>query len=387
MQERILFVDDDPNILEAYQRRLQKVLRVHVAQGPYVGLREIQEKGPFAVVVADMNMPSMNGIEFLKKVRELAPDTVRMMLTGNSDIKTAMDAVNEGCVFRFLTKPCPSELMGTSLVEAIRQHRLLTAEREVLEGTLKGTAELLTEILSWQSPDTFGHTVQLRNTAKTLATRLNANNPWEIELAATLCQIGMLALPPETLSKATQGASLTDEEQRTLESAPAIGHELIERIPRLETVAKTVLYQNKHFDGKGFPPDSVAGKDILLGSRILKAASDYHELRAAGRSRMETLETMRSRDGWYDPAVLDALGKEPPHPTVAQADEGKVIALPLKDLRPGLTLASPIVTSEGRKLVGAGQIISDAFMVHLRKVGETRGVREPIEVLIRGERP
>ncbi len=144
MHERILFVDDDPNILEAYQRKLQHVLIVHIALGPHVALREIREKGPFAVVVADMNMPLMNGLEFLKKVKNIAPETVRMMLTGNSDIKTAMDAVNEGSVFRFLTKPCPSKLMGDSLVAAIQQYRLITSEKEILEGTLKGTVELLT---------------------------------------------------------------------------------------------------------------------------------------------------------------------------------------------------------------------------------------------------
>ena len=134
MEERILFVDDDPNILEAYHRKLQHVLHVRTAQGPHLGLREIEEKGPFAVVVADMNMPLMNGVEFLARVREFAPETVRMMLTGNSDIKTAMDAVNEGCVFRFLTKPCPSKLMGDSLAAAIKQHRLITAEKEVWRG-------------------------------------------------------------------------------------------------------------------------------------------------------------------------------------------------------------------------------------------------------------
>ena len=81
-----------------------------------------------------MNMPLMNGVEFLKNVREIAPDTVRMMLTGNSDLKTAMNAANEGNVFRFLTKPCPSRLMGESLADGIRHYRLITAEREVLEG-------------------------------------------------------------------------------------------------------------------------------------------------------------------------------------------------------------------------------------------------------------
>ena len=280
MEERILFVDDDPNILEAYQRKLRLVLRVHTALGPYMGLREIKERGPFAVVVADMNMPVMNGIEFLKEVRETSPDIVRMMLTGNADIKTAMDAVNEGSVFRFLTKPCPSKLMGESLLAAIKQHRLVTAEREVLEGTLKGTAELLTEILSWVSPNIFGRAVLLRNTVKKIAGRLKIEDTWETELSATLCQIGMLAIPSDVLEKVFAGEDLTDLEQKAVEGVPAVSNELLERIPRLENVTKNILYQNKRFDGEGFPPDKTAGKDLPLGGRILKVAGDYHELRA-----------------------------------------------------------------------------------------------------------
>lgn len=381
MEERILFVDDDPNILEAYHRKLQHVLHVRTAQGPHLGLREIEEKGPFAVVVADMNMPLMNGVEFLARVREFAPETVRMMLTGNSDIKTAMDAVNEGCVFRFLTKPCPSKLMGDSLVAAIEQYRLITAEKELLEGTLKGTAELLTEVLSWVSPHSFGCTVQLRNTAKVMAARLRVENPWEIELGATFSQIGMLAIPSEIPEKASRGQSLTDEERKTLESYPATGHELLERIPRLENVARIVLYQNKLFNGDGFPADQVAGKEIPLGSRILKVVADYHELRAAGQSRQESLKTMQSRDGWYDPGVLSVLERESPCVAV-QAEAGQVIAIPLKDLRPGITLASPILTTEGRTLVSSGTIITDAFLIRLRKYAATSGIREPIEVVI-----
>ncbi len=381
MNERILFVDDDPNILEAYQRKLQHVLYVRTALGPHVGLREIRENGPFAVVVADMNMPLMNGVEFLKKVREIAPDTVRMMLTGNSDIKTAVDAVNDGCVFRFLTKPCPSKLMGDSLVAAIKQHRLITAEKEVLEGTLNGTAELLTEILSWVNPGIFGRAVQLRNTVTTITAKLGTENSWETELAATLCQIGMLAIPSEILAKAVEGKPLSDEERKAVESVPAVSHDLLERIPRLENVARIVLYQNKHFNGAGFPQDQLAGKEIPLGSRILRVAADYHELRAAGQSRQESLKTMQSRDGRYDLDVLSVLGRESPS-AVVQAESGQVVTVAFKDLGPGLTLASPILTVEGQTLVSAGTVLTDAFLIRLRKYAATSGIQEPIEVVI-----
>ena len=71
--------------------------------------------GPFAVVVADMRMPGMDGVEFLQHVKEMSPDTVRIMLTGNADMQTAIDAVNKGNIFRFLTKPCPYETMTVAV--------------------------------------------------------------------------------------------------------------------------------------------------------------------------------------------------------------------------------------------------------------------------------
>lgn len=382
LKERILFVDDDPNILEAYQRKLQQVLYVHTAQGPHVGLRDLQQRGPFAVVVADMNMPLMNGVEFLKKVRELAPDTVRMMLTGNMDIKVAMEAVNDGNVFRFLTKPCPSKLMGEALLAGIKQYRMITAEREVLEGTLKGTAELLTEVLSWTSPEAFGKALQLRNTARIIVSKLNIENSWEVELAATLCQIGILAIPTEIPAKLMDGEELADEEIKALESVPAIGHELLARIPRIEKVAEIILYQDKHFDGTGYPETQGQNGDIPIGSNILKAAKDFHELRAEGYSRNDCLREMRARDGWYNPAVLDAFGLELPAAAAASASPAQIVQMPLRDLKAGLTLAEPILTRQGRKLVSTGTTISVPLLIRLRKYSEANNIQEPIGVRV-----
>ena len=106
MADTILCVDDDPNILEAYRRQLRKEFRVETAIGPEEGCRKIESSGPYAVVVSDLQMPNMNGIQFLTKVREQSPDTVRMLLTGNADLNAAVEAVNQGQIFRFLTKPC-----------------------------------------------------------------------------------------------------------------------------------------------------------------------------------------------------------------------------------------------------------------------------------------
>ena len=121
MSEKILFVDDEENILSAIKRQLRKQFDLEFTLSGQKGLDIIKQKGPFAAVVSDMRMPVMDGIKFLSNVREISPDTVRIMLTGNADTQTAVDAVNEGNIFRFLVKPCSSETLSKSLNAGIKQ--------------------------------------------------------------------------------------------------------------------------------------------------------------------------------------------------------------------------------------------------------------------------
>ena len=143
MNTEILFVDDDPDVLAGYQRSLRKDFKIDTALGGATALAQISSRAPYSVVVADMRMPGMNGIEFLMELERTAPDTIRIMLTGNADQKTARDAVNQGHIFRFLTKPCPQEELAFSLRAALKQYQLVTAERDVLERTLNGSARML----------------------------------------------------------------------------------------------------------------------------------------------------------------------------------------------------------------------------------------------------
>jgi len=381
MKEKILWVDDDPNVLEAYQRRLGRVLRVDTAEGGTKGLRCIMVKGPYAVVVADMHMPSMNGIEFLSRVKEIAPDTVRIMLTGNADLSVAMQAVNAGSIFRFLTKPCPSDVIGEALVAAIKQYRLATAEKSLLEETLNGSIELLIEILSWADPEAFGRALELRGRLRAIARVMKADNRWEMELAAMLSQLGWILLPKDTLEKVRGGRSLSDVEKRALVKVPEIGQELIARIPRLEAVARIVLYQNKNLDGSGFPEDGVAGNNIPLGARILKVLLDLKSYDAQGLSRKEALSLMQNAAGVYDGSVLDAaIALYVPSDKVTEIFvepllEGLVSTLEVRDV-----LVDGITTLGGKLLVGPGCEVTPALLVRLKFFAAFEGVQEPIKV-------
>jgi DNA-binding NtrC family response regulator len=148
MSNKILCIDDDANVLTGIQRNLRKQFDIDTAVGALAALKLIEKECPYAVIVADMQMPGMNGVEFLNIARKKYPDTVRVMLTGNADQKTATDAVNRGHIFSFLNKPCPPEKLAEVLTDGIKQYRLITAERELLENTLNGSVKVLMEILS-----------------------------------------------------------------------------------------------------------------------------------------------------------------------------------------------------------------------------------------------
>src|SRR5208282_1041000 len=150
--EKILLVDDDNSILDGYRRSLSREFPMETAVGGQQALQMVAESGPYAVVVSDMRMPGMDGIQLLSKIKALSPDTIRVMLTGNADTDTAVNAINEGSIFRFLNKPCSKEVMAKTLTAALVQYRLVNAEKQLLEQTLSGSMQVLTEVLSLVNP-------------------------------------------------------------------------------------------------------------------------------------------------------------------------------------------------------------------------------------------
>ena len=380
--KKILFVDDEPNVLAGLQRQLRKQFTVETAVGPVAGLAALERWRDFAVVVADMRMPEMSGVEFLVKVRQTAPDLVRLMLTGNADQATATEAVNQGNVFRFLNKPCPPEQLAAALEDALRQHQLVTAERDLLENTLSGSLKVLTEILAMVEPKSFGQAETVRDHIRLLAHAMQINQTWELEVAALLAQIGCVTLPPELALKVRLGHVLAPKEQEMFQRIPAIGGSLLAHIPRLDEVARIILHQNKHFDGSGFPEGDLSGDRIPLGSRMLKVVNDLFQLETKGVSRSAALEKLRTRTGWYDPRILDAIGeafKLTSH-DLASGDPSQRRAVTFANLRIGDILVSDLETKDGVLIVATGNRITGPLLERLRNFSTLSGIKEPIHV-------
>ncbi|MBN2560063.1 MAG: response regulator [Phycisphaerae bacterium] len=376
MTEKVLCVDDEANILEAYRRGLRKQFHIDTALGAEEALAQIDAQGPYAVVVSDMRMPGMDGIRLLSEVRQRAPDSVRIMLTGFADLKTAVEAVNEGNIFRFLTKPCPPEVLAKALTAGMEQYRLVRAEKELLEKTLRGAVKILTEVLSLTNPTAFGHASRVRRIVRKLCERMGVENSWQFEIAGMLSQIGCVTVPPTTLEKVYHGQTLKPDEVQMIEAHPAVGRDLVANIPRLENVAQIIAYQQKRFDGSGIPADSVAGKDIPLGARILKVALDYDTLKWSGETdRQVTIELLR-HSGWYDPEVLEALETVTGFETVLEVQDVR-----LEDLATHMIIAEDVTTVDGALLVNKGQDVTLSLCQRLRNFARGRGIKEPIRVL------
>lgn len=378
---RILCVDDDINLLKGMQRNLRKQFNIQTALGGEQGLKLLKEQGPFAVVMADMQMPQMDGLQFLKQVEERTPDSVRIMLTGNADQKTAMNAVNEGHVFRFLTKPCSPETITLALKAGLRQFRLLIAERELLENTLGGAIKVMTEILSMTDPDTFDQSQRLKDYTSSFTRSSPLRSAWEVEVAAMLSQIGRITIPPTILAKARAGLSLTGLEQDVLNRVPEVGAALLERIPRMDNVAQFIRYQEKHFDGSGHPADKLQGEDIAIGARILKVLGDLIRLEDKGLSKAAALQQMQKQIGTYDSTVLVAASRcFDIALTEAVVDKAPAQLTRIDDLIAGDVLGQELRTSEGVLIIAKSTELTPMLIEKLKNFNTLQVIDETILV-------
>ena len=374
---KVLCVDDEPRVLEGMSLHLRRMCSVETATSGTAGLNVLERDNTFAVVISDMRMPGMNGAVFLSRSRALAPDAVRVLLTGQTDMNSAVQAVNVGQIFRFLTKPCPPMTLLVTIEAAALQHRLLTAERVLLEQTLHGTIKALTDILALANPVSFGRATRIKQLVTELAIETELGERWQVEVAAMLSQIGSMSLPPETLERVYANQLLSPEEEQMVARVPSVTEDLLRGIPRLDTVRRILSNYTKPF--RLTESNSSDSQKILelRGASLLRIATDFDALTAQGHSLARTLDILRGRPGQYDPRLLVALDNVRGEGHRRQ----EVRELSLSALQVGMIFADDVRMLTGTLLVSRGCEVSAGFVERARNFRGT--VREPIRILVR----
>lgn len=367
---RILCVDDERHVLEGLQDTLRKSFDVTTASEPAVALELLDGQEPFDVILSDMRMPVMNGAVFLASARIKSPDSVRVLLTGYSDVSDAIDAVNKGEIFRFLTKPCPRETLLPALVAAVRQYRLATAERVLLEQTVRGCVKTLIEVMSLASPEACGRANRISAYAVRLAASGGAESTWEVETAGLLSQIAATAETAAILARVVEGAALGEREGDLVRAVPTVSGRYLRHIPRLEPVAEILFRQAT--PAPKLPSDDPAARH----AKIFRLAHDLELLESCGSSNEDALKTLRGRAGLYDAELLDRLEM-----VCGTAVDGVIEELPLHDLTPGMRVLRDIHAASGVLLVTSRQILSDILLSRLREL-PAGSVQEPITVAL-----
>lgn len=377
MRYRVLLVDDEQRILDALRRTLRNRFTIETAASGAEGLQILQDSlthpEPIGVVVSDMMMPGMNGAEFLTRAREIAPDAVRMVLSGQADLSSTIAAVNHADLFRFLTKPIEPAALSTALEAGLRQHELVIAERELLRSTLTGAVDVLVETLALASPLAYRRTARVRMLLTTVASTMGLADDWRLHVAAMLSQVGCIAVPAPVLEKVEKGTVLSPEDRRMYLGHPELAQQLLGRIPRLEEVADWIGSQVSDIDELAPGPREDTARACFAAVSAFLAGYDVGlGLREIGRRLDES--------GRFDEpliaAVLDAAQVLTPKGT---PEEVKVV-----QIKPGMVLDQDVTTTTGLVLVRKGERVSEVLARRLQNFSLSVGVQEPIKVLVLG---
>jgi ActR/RegA family two-component response regulator len=377
MPAKILLVDDEPAVLAGYERSLYREFKVDTATGGELGLQAMLRSGPYAVIVSDMRMPGMSGAQFLAKARKSAPDTVRMLLTGYTDLGAAMEAVNEGNIFRFLTKPCAKDVLVAAINSGVEQNELIRSERELLEQTLLGSIKVLADVLGAASPEAFGRSLRIAQFVRHIANKFSFAFRWRLEAAATLSQLGCVTLDPELIQKYFGGAKLSPEDQARFDTHPKAGMHLLAGIPRLEATAWMIGQQLRPeipTQIAELPASCV--KETVHGAKILKLAVAFDHLRVKF-SDAEAINHLGTRRTEFELELVDAL-------IGIKAVSGGMEARRVSTLKlaTGMVLDQDVRNREGLLLVAKGQEISSALLAKLENFARAALIDKEVQVLV-----
>jgi response regulator RpfG family c-di-GMP phosphodiesterase len=430
VQITILFVDDEANILSSLKRLFRPAgYRIFTAEGGVQGL-EILERESVDLVVSDMRMPEMNGAQFLEKVRERWPETVRILLTGYAEIGATIDAINKGQIYRYVSKPWDDNEIALTVRQGLQQKMLEREKLRLEELTRKQNDELkdlnahleekvlarteevrqtmgfletaheklkksfitsvrvFSNLIEMNNPQKTGHSRRVAELARTIAQNMgmSATEVQDTFVAGLLLDIGKIGLPDRLVDRPLHG--LNADERNEVLKAPAKGEMALMALEQLHGSAKLIRSHRERFDGTGYP-DHLVGLAIPLGARILALAEDY-DTTLMGTSFVKPLKPTEAmlfiQDGRgkrYDPMVVDTFLKELARLQAASADPSELV-LRSGQLIPGMVISRELIGHTGDMLLSKGHVLTEQIIDQIR--GFERMDGHPLTVYVKKQK-
>jgi len=419
----ILFVDDEPSILSALRRLFRpQGYRVLMAEGGAAGLALLENES-VDLVVSDMRMPEMDGVQFLEQVRQRWPDVMRVLLTGYADIGSTIDAINRGEIHRYIAKPWDDQDILLSVSDCLARGRLerenaqlqhLTREQntelqnlneqlqtanarlqdnnaELDERVRQRNAELeravaqlnaanaqleenfalsisvFSGLLELRDGAVAGHGHRVAELSRRIAQKLQVSEQEELDIynAGLLHEIGKIGLPDELMHK--NESLMTADELHLYHSHPLLAQNALMPLGRLRQSAVIIRSYQERVDGQGFP-DGLQGMEVPLGAQIVNLASTYESLTAGlmsekAHSTESAAQLIREAAGTrYDAEVIAAFEVVLKEIVLeSQADQ----ELSLKELRGGMVLSRPLLSPQGSVLLPPGFVLHNGVVRQL----------------------
>lgn len=416
---RVLLVDDETNVLAALRRALRpRGFDIETAESGEGGV-QVLAGGGFDAVISDMRMPGMSGAAFLACARERQPHAVRILLTGQADVDSAMAAVNGGEIFRFFCKPWDDQQLVQALHDGIAREQLrrerdallalthvqnaqlqqanddlerrvaertgeLAAANERIKTDFMSTVRLFSSMIERRGSIGTGVSRSVARLVRQIAARVGMDDAAQQDatFAALLEDLGKIALPDRLLT--VPFATLVAGDRSEFLRHPLHGESYLMALPSLHNAARILRALYERYDGRG-TPDGLAGESIPLGARVLRVASDFERLRAGTleRQRPDTAaacEWLRKGSTTrYDPRIVEIVAGL----MIAPARERRrVVSLRPVALRPGMVLAADVVSAAGVLLLSQDYVLDATLIASLARHEEMYG--QPLRAAVYG---
>lgn len=367
---KILLVDDQPRTLEVFRLSVENDFDIELVDTAAKAWQLLNSSSEFAVVISDMHMPVVDGVQFLTTVRNRFPTITRIIMTADSDQEIAAKAVNDGQVFRFLQKPFSTAELRNVMQLGLEHHALLASEKNLLEETLRGSINLLVDLLADVKPLAFGRSRRAKKLVSMVCQKLEITHSWEIKVSAMLSQIGCISVPDRILEAIHSGETLKAVDQMEFNQHAKFGESLIENIPKMKSISRLVGWQHKRFDELRVLATS---ERELISASVLSICLEFDRLVQQNTTAEDAIDAMRQDNKRYDIKVVDALA-------MVVLGTKTTAQLTAWDLRVGMTLDSDVIDERGSLLVPRGQVITEIMLKRLQC--RASSIKAPISVVL-----